>query len=119
MSYKYRAVKETDNHWVLPRTGDMKCEVHAFLSQDLYDLTGENVWQQAVDSASYEGAVGIDVHKPFAEQSLTGTACLACSHRDGEKMTTEDWRTFQSLMQEHHDVTVPDEVMPDYLKGAK
>ena len=59
MSYKYRATKETDNHWVLPRTGEMKCDVHAFLSQDLYELTSEEVWQQAVQSASYEGAIGM------------------------------------------------------------
>lgn len=69
MSYKYRAEKHTDNHWVLPRTGDMKCDVHAFLSQDLYDMTKEDVWQQAVMSASYDGAIGMylmpDTHKGY------------------------------------------------------
>jgi tRNA-splicing ligase RtcB len=59
MSYKYTATRQTDNHWVLPRTGDMKCDIHAFLSQTLFDQTDEKLWQQAVDSASYEGAVGM------------------------------------------------------------
>lgn len=59
MSYKYAVVKHSDNHYVLPKTGDMKCEVHAFLSEGLYEQTDEGLWQQAVDSASYDGAIGM------------------------------------------------------------
>lgn len=58
MSYKYQAQKHSDNHWVLPRFGDMKCEVHAFLSDDLYAASEENVWQQIVAGASYQGVTG-------------------------------------------------------------
>jgi len=59
MSHKYRVERVSDNHLVLPRQGDMKCHVDAFLSQPLYDMTKENVWQQAVDSASYDGVIGV------------------------------------------------------------
>jgi len=59
MSHKYRVTKESDNHFVLPKQGDMKVDVHAFLSDALYEGTGENLWQQAVDSASYDGVVGM------------------------------------------------------------
>jgi tRNA-splicing ligase RtcB len=59
MSFKYSVTRESDNHFVLPRTGDMKVDVHAFLSESLYADTGENLWQQAVDSASYDGVIGM------------------------------------------------------------
>lgn len=59
MSFKLLAQKITENHWVLPKSGGMKCEVHAFLSQGLFDQTDENLWQQAADSASYDGAIGM------------------------------------------------------------
>ena len=59
MSFKYRAIQESPNHWVLAKQGDMRCDVHAFLSQDLYEMTSEETWMQAVKSASYEGAIGM------------------------------------------------------------
>lgn len=58
MSYKYRAEKVSDNHYVLPIIGDMKVEAHAFLSEDLYERSEENMWNQIVNSASYEGVIG-------------------------------------------------------------
>lgn len=59
MSHKYRVERITDNHLVLPKQGDMKCKVDAFLSQSLYEQTDEGLWQQAVDSASYDGVIGV------------------------------------------------------------
>lgn len=59
MSHKYRVERVSDNHFVLPKQGDMKCHVDAFLSQPLYEMTKENLWQQAVDSASYDGVIGV------------------------------------------------------------
>lgn len=59
MSFKYSVEKTSDNHFVLPKIGDMKCQVDAFLSQALYEQTDEGLWQQAVDSASYDGVVGV------------------------------------------------------------
>lgn len=58
MSVKYAAQKVSDNHWVLPKIGDMKVEAHAFLSQHLYDLSEELMWHQIMQSASYEGVIG-------------------------------------------------------------
>jgi len=62
-------------------------------------------------------AVGIDVHKTGAEQLLSDDSCLACSHRGGDPMNFSDWRKFQTLMEKHHSVKVPDEVMPSYLQA--
>jgi tRNA-splicing ligase RtcB len=55
----YRVEKVSDNHFVLPAIGDMKCQVDAFVSQALYEQTDETLWRQAVDSASYAGARGM------------------------------------------------------------
>ena len=58
MSLKYSARKISDNHYVLPRTGKMKVEAHAFLSESLYQASEEPVWQQIATGASYEGVIG-------------------------------------------------------------
>lgn len=59
MSHKYRVEQVTPNHYVLPRIEGMCCHVDAFLSQTLYEQTDEGLWQQAVDSASYDGVTGV------------------------------------------------------------
>jgi tRNA-splicing ligase RtcB len=59
MSHKYRVEKVSDNHYILPAIKEMKCRVDAFLSPELYEQTDEALWQQAVDSASYDGAIGM------------------------------------------------------------
>jgi len=58
MSLKYAAQKISDHHYVLPRTGKMKVDAHAFLSESLYQASDEKVWQQIMNGASYEGVVG-------------------------------------------------------------
>jgi tRNA-splicing ligase RtcB len=58
MSLKYTVTKVSDNHYVLPKTGTMKCEAHAFLSESLYNASEEKVWEQIMNGASYEGVVG-------------------------------------------------------------
>jgi len=58
MSLKYHAVQQTPNHYVLPKTGDMQVEVHAFLSEDLWEKSDEGLWQQAAKAASYPGVIG-------------------------------------------------------------
>jgi tRNA-splicing ligase RtcB len=69
MSLKYAVVREGPNRYVLPRLGEMKCEVVAFLSEDLYDRTDEDLWADAKTSASYPGATGMylmpDCHKGY------------------------------------------------------
>lgn len=59
MSFKYQTIKHTENHYVLPKMGNMKCDVHAFLSEKLYQASEEIMWTQAHDSASYEGVTGM------------------------------------------------------------
>lgn len=69
MSLKYHAAQDGPNRYRLPKTGDMKCDVVAFLSPDLYDASEEGLWQDAAKSASYPGAKGVflmpDCHKGY------------------------------------------------------
>ena len=58
MSLKYAAQKVSDNHYVLPKVGTMKVEAHAFLSEELYEASEEQVWKQIANGASYEGVIG-------------------------------------------------------------
>jgi tRNA-splicing ligase RtcB len=58
VSLKYSVQKISDNHYVLPRTGKMKVDAHAFLSESLYRASEEQVWQQIANGASYEGVIG-------------------------------------------------------------
>lgn len=80
---------------------------------------GRTVWvNSGVDGSSIArfSHVGIDVHKPAAEQCLSGDPCLACSHRNGEPMTGPDWEKFRALVYQHYAVRVPQGAIPDYLK---
>jgi tRNA-splicing ligase RtcB len=38
--------------------GGMKVEVHAFLSEELFRISEEQMWKQAMDAASFEGVTG-------------------------------------------------------------
>lgn len=58
MSLKYAVQQITSNHYVLPKVGSMKVDVHAFLSEELYNETDEKLWSQIVNGASYEGVIG-------------------------------------------------------------
>jgi hypothetical protein len=58
MIYKYQVEQVSPNHYMLPRTGNMKCQVDAFLSPALHATTDEGMWDQAVESASYDGVTG-------------------------------------------------------------
>jgi tRNA-splicing ligase RtcB (3'-phosphate/5'-hydroxy nucleic acid ligase) len=69
MSFKYQVQKVSDNHYILPKLAQMKTEVHAFLSEPLYNSSEENVWIQIANGASYEGVIGAylmpDTHSGF------------------------------------------------------
>jgi len=58
MSLKYFAQPVGSNHYVLPRTGSMRCEAHAFFSEALFDASEEAMWQQLAAGASYPGVIG-------------------------------------------------------------
>ena len=58
MSLKYFTQKLGDNHYILPRTGKMKVDAHAFFSESLFAQTDESMWSQVADAASYEGVIG-------------------------------------------------------------
>ena len=59
MSFAEQIVQVTPNEYVLPRVGEMKVAVHAFLSPELLAHTDERLWRQAVSCASTPGAIGI------------------------------------------------------------
>ncbi len=42
MSFQARLVRQSDNHYVLPRAGDMRVDVHAYLSAPLLAQTDES-----------------------------------------------------------------------------
>lgn len=69
MSYKYAAVQVGPNKYVLPKSGDMSCDVVAFLSPDLYEGSDEEMWRDAAVTAAYPGAKGVylmpDCHKGY------------------------------------------------------
>jgi len=52
MSLKYCAAQEGPNRYRLSKTGEMKCDVVAFLSPALYEATDEGLWQDAAKWAS-------------------------------------------------------------------
>src|SRR5262245_61385188 len=58
MSLKYYAQKIGGNHYVLPKTGKMRVDVHAFFSEALFERTDESMWQQIANAAAYEGVIG-------------------------------------------------------------
>ena len=57
MAYMHCVQRESDGHYVLPRTGAMATDVHAWLSESLFAQTDEALWRQAVQAASYPGIV--------------------------------------------------------------
>jgi tRNA-splicing ligase RtcB len=69
MSFKYAVQRISDGHYVLPKTGEMKVDVHAFFSDDLYASSEEKAWKQIVDGASFPGVIGAylmpDAHVGF------------------------------------------------------
>src|SRR5271157_515816 len=58
MSFKYAVTKVSNNHYVLPKVGDMKVEAHAYLSEALFSASEEQAWRQIATAASFEGVIG-------------------------------------------------------------
>ena len=58
MSFRERVERITDSHYVLPRVGNMRVDVHAFLSPALFEQTDEALWRQAAQAAAYAGVTG-------------------------------------------------------------
>lgn len=69
MSFMQCIERISDGCYLLPQVGAMRCPVTAFLSDHLFSLTDERLWQQAANSASYPGATGMylmpDTHVGF------------------------------------------------------
>jgi tRNA-splicing ligase RtcB len=59
MAFRNAVTRAGEAHYVLPRVGSMRTEVHAFLSEPLFALTDEALWRQAAQSASMPGAIGM------------------------------------------------------------
>ena len=52
MSLKYHAAQDGPNRYRLGKTGDMQCDVLAFLSPDLYEATDEGLWTVSIEVES-------------------------------------------------------------------
>ena len=59
MSYLQQVQKVSDARYVLPRIGNMRVDVHAFLSETLFEQTDEALWCQAAQAAAYPGMIGL------------------------------------------------------------
>ena len=59
MSYRAQVERITDGYYVLPRVGEMRVEVAAFLSEPLFQQTDEALWRQAAQAAAYPGLIGL------------------------------------------------------------
>ena len=59
MSYLEQVQKVSDAHYVLPKVGAMRVDVHAFLSEALFAQTDEALWRQAAAAAAYPGIIGL------------------------------------------------------------
>ena len=53
MSYLQQVQKISEAHYVLPKIGDMRTEVHAYLSETLFKQTDEALWRQAARTLLY------------------------------------------------------------------
>ena len=80
MSLKYFVEKVSPCHYVLPRTGRMKVDAHAFFSDALYERSEESMWQQLEHAASYEGVIGAYL-MPDAHVGLRSSGRLRSRHR--------------------------------------
>ena len=58
MSLKHSVEKVGENHYVLPKLGDMRVEAHAYLSEELFETSEADLWSQAKAAASYAGVTG-------------------------------------------------------------
>lgn len=59
MSFLQQVQKVSAAHYVLPMIGDMRTEVHAYLSDTLFAQTDEALWRQAAQAAAYPGMIGL------------------------------------------------------------
>lgn len=59
MSFLQEVQQVSDAHYVLPKVGDMRTEVNAYLSEMLFKQTDEALWRQAAQAASYPGVIGM------------------------------------------------------------
>jgi tRNA-splicing ligase RtcB len=59
MSFLHEVQKISDAHYVLPKIGDMRVDVHAYLSATLFAQTDEALWRQTAQAASYPGIIGL------------------------------------------------------------
>ena len=59
MSWKQTLENVSAGHWVLPKTKQMRCEAHLFLSDELLLDVEEDVFGQVVNACSFPGATRV------------------------------------------------------------
>lgn len=69
MTRKNDVVRHRDNFYVLPKTKEMNTDVHAFLSEDLFQSSDEELWNQIYNMTCLPGVTGAyllpDTHLGF------------------------------------------------------
>lgn len=69
MTQKGNVVKHSENFYVLPKTKDMNTDVHAFLSEELFQSSDEELWNQIYNMTCLPGVTGAyllpDTHVGF------------------------------------------------------
>jgi hypothetical protein len=75
---------------------------------------GRTVWINGLDGMCLGrfSRFGVDVHKDFLGQALSGHQCLDCK---AGANTKDDWEYFKRSMLAHYRVVVGDEHMPRFL----
>ena len=59
MAFLQCVEKVSATEFVLPRAGDMRVSVRAFVSDTLFARTSEALWRQAVSVKAYAGMIGL------------------------------------------------------------
>lgn len=58
MTLRDSVTRISDNHWVLPKQGDMKVEGHIFFNPKFLAQTEDETYEQLKNTASHEGVIG-------------------------------------------------------------
>ena len=74
MSFLQQVQKVSDAHYVLPRIGDMRTDVHAYLSDTLFEQTNEKLWIQAARAAAYPGSPAVP--RPRSSSATLGAGTI-------------------------------------------
>lgn len=77
---------------------------------------GVSVWVNTSGNVGRFGRYGYDVHRTDVEQMSTGEVCLVCkTNTPFQKMTLDDWVSWQEALFRAYGITVPETAKPKWL----